>query len=119
MTNQPETSNKKAYRFFRSHLSTKVWDPEKNKLMADFSQGTFTTEDPNVAKVLKDMGYPQIPLDSETPPDIIVQQPNMVIEGDVPVLGRGVSEGLGEATMSSRMKTTGGPKAPVVIKRET
>lgn len=112
-----ETSNKKAYRFFRSHLSTKVWDKDNNRLLADFSTGTFTTEDPRVAKILQGMGYPQVPLDLESPPDIIVEQPNMAIEGDVPVLGVNVNERMGESVMQSRMTQVGGPKAPEVISR--
>ena len=110
------TENKR-WRFYRSNLSTKMWDKEKNRLLADVSDGTFTTDDPRVANMLKREGYPEIPLDADTPPDIIVNQPTVVIEGNVPVMSHSIGESLGEATMAGRMKSSGGPKPPEVIKR--
>lgn len=111
------SDEKKVWRFYRSNLCTKMWDKENGRLLADFSSGTFTTDDPRTAKILKDEGYPQINVDADAPPDIIVNQPTMVIEGNVPVLSPSVGEGLGEATMVSRMKPAGGPKPPEVIQR--
>jgi hypothetical protein len=111
------TDSKKpnAWRFYRSNLSTKVWNPAENSLLADFSEGTFYTEDPKVARILRSKGYPEIGLEDEEPPDIIVTQPTMKIEGDVPILGKGVSEELGQATIMHKSKKTGGPK-PLRVK---
>lgn len=113
-----KTSKKKQWRFYRSQLATKIWDKEKNRLLADFSSGTFTTDDPRVAKLLIDAGYPQIDLDAAAPPEgVLVTEPVMEIEGDVPVLGAGVKERLGEAAIAGRMKPVGGPQPPKVIPR--
>lgn len=114
---EQETSINKQWRFYRSNLATKVWDAVNNRLMADFSEGTFITDDPEVAKRLISDGYPQVALDAETPPDILVSQPTMVIDGDVPIVGKGVSEKLAEATIQGKMKPVGGPQAPKVVKR--
>lgn len=78
----------KARRFYRSNLETIVWDPDNNKPLADFGKGHFTTEDPRVAQRLVELGYPEIPLDAKRPPDILVNKPTHVIEGDVPVMGQ-------------------------------
>jgi hypothetical protein len=117
MAKKKTSSKKKAWRFFRSNLSTKVWDAENHKLLADFSTGTFTTTEERVAMRLIEEGYPEISLDAEEPPELIIRQPTMVIDGDVPVLGKGVSPGLGEATIATKMRKTGGPKPPEVIER--
>lgn len=113
-----DTSNKKAWRFYRSNLSTKVWDKENNRLLADFTEGTFTTGDARVARKLQELGYVQIALDATQPPDVVVQQPAMVIDGDVPMLGPRVMEGAKvEEAITSKMKPVGGPKPPEVIQR--
>jgi hypothetical protein len=84
-----EVEVKTAWRFFRSELSTIVWDsrPGMNKALADFSKGHFTTEDKAVAKILRDMGYVEIPLDMTEPPAIVVQQPAPQLKTkNVPIL---------------------------------
>jgi len=110
-----------AWRFYRSNLATIVWDPNLDKVLADFSTGTFITEDPKVAKKIRELGYPEIPLDATSPPpDIIIQQPAFAIDGDVPIMGKAVGEKLMEQKMKLKTKQVGdpAPQAPVV-KAET
>lgn len=76
-------------RFYRSNLETIVWDPDEDKPMADFSKGHFTTDDKRVADYLEALGYVEIPLDAQEPPNIIVQKPTHVIDGNVPVMANG------------------------------
>ena len=91
----------KKWRFYRSNLSTIVWDPQKDKPLADFSAGYFTTADPVVAEKLSNLGYYEIPLDSTEPPlDIIINKPATIIHGDVPVMK---SAAMGEKIMEARM----------------
>lgn len=99
------SEKKRARRFYRSNLSTIVWNPEKGTELANFSKGHFTTEDPHVAEVLINKGYVEIPLDATEPPEgIIVRQPTHIIEGDVPIMKPSLSEKLVEQTMASKMK---------------
>ena len=80
-------------RFYRSNLSTIVWDSENGKPLADFSQGHFTTNNPRVVQILIDKGYVEIPLNSQEPPSIIINQPSTVLKQDhVPVLPPGLSQ---------------------------
>jgi hypothetical protein len=58
-------------RFYRATLPTIVWDPNENKALAKFINGTFTTEDEDVAEILLSKGYPEVGLDQESPPMII------------------------------------------------
>lgn len=82
-----KASEPKAWRFYRSNLSTIVWDPKLEQPLADFSAGHFTTDDPKVARKLRNLGYPEIPLDATEPPaNIIISQPTQAIDGDVPVI---------------------------------
>ena len=67
-----KTEEKTAWRFYRSNLSTIVWDPAKDGVMADFRLGHFTTNDPVVAGKLRKLGYVEIPLDATEPPDVEV-----------------------------------------------
>jgi len=80
------------YRFYRSNLPTVVWSKELNGPIAEFVNGQFYTEDPAVAKLLKDKGYPQISLDATEPPDILYQK-GAIIEGDIKQLPAGITEG--------------------------
>ena len=109
---------KQLWRFYRSNLSTIVWDATKGKALADFSEGHFTTDNESTAKLLKEKGYIQIPLDATEPPDIVISQPTQTIEGDVPVIKvltnskikpSGVEETKAEKTMEQKTKTVGGP----------
>ena len=74
-TNKPDNAGKQQYRFYRSNLPAIVWDPDKDRPLADFSKGHFTTDDLNVAKTLLDKGYVQIPLDQNKPPKVLVRIP--------------------------------------------
>jgi hypothetical protein len=85
--NKSNQEEKKAWRFYRSSLSTVVWDPDNDRPLADFTEGHFTTEDPRVAAKLTSLGYMEIPLDStEPPPNIIIREIVPTIDGDIPVI---------------------------------
>lgn len=108
----------RARRFYRSNLSTIVWDPVLNKSIADFTPGHFTTKDETIAEMLVEMGYVEIPLDATEPPaDVIVNQPTFDLKGDVPVInnlsGRSTPSPAMEAMVEDKMKLAteqaGGP----------
>lgn len=112
-TGNDEVEVKTAWRFFRSQLPTIVWDPRpgSNKAMADFSAGHFTTEDKAVAKILREKGYIEIPLNMTEPPAIVVQQPAPQLKTEnVPILkGAGnvtgaAAEQAGQNIMESVME---------------
>lgn len=101
---------KTAWRFFRSNLSTVVWDPRKgmNKPLANFSKGHFTTEDKAVADILRKKGYIEIPLNMEKPPAIVVEQPApQLMQEDVPVL-KNIENLKGEAAEAAAQKAMDG-----------
>lgn len=116
-----KASEQKAWRFYRSNLSTIVWDPKSEQPLADFSAGHFTTDDPKVARKLRDLGYPEIPLDATEPPsNIIVSQPTQVIDGDVPVIKSLMNQAIAptptqekavEKNLAARTHSVGGPPA--------
>jgi hypothetical protein len=58
-------------RFYRATLATIVWDPDKDKPLAEFVDGQFYTEDDAVAEKLIAAGYPEVSLEATTPPEII------------------------------------------------
>lgn len=80
-----KVEDKLVVRFFRSQLETIVWDKERNRILADFNdeennnspRGTFTTNDERTIKILRQLRYPEIPLDMKAPPDnvVVVQAP--------------------------------------------
>lgn len=107
-----------AKKFYRSNLSTIVWDKDKQKPMADFSEGYFITEDENVIKVLKGLGYPEVPLDSTEPPQgIIINQPSRMIDGDVPLMSPAMNEKLMERKMEAKSKIVEQPIIKPKLKR--
>lgn len=109
--------NKKVWRFYRSNLSTIVWDPGRNRPLADFSEGHFTTDDEKVARELARRGYLEIPIDCTTPPNnIILRQPSMQIDGDVPIISPNVGPAIAEQKMKMKMKTSGGAPSRSVSK---
>jgi len=87
--NSGNTEGKKRFRFYKSKLPAVVWSRKTGKKMADFNQGHFTTDDIEIAQILLDKGYPQIPVDAVTPPDVVVQVPgHSLAEGEtVPLKG--------------------------------
>lgn len=87
--NSGNSDGKQKYRFFKSHLPAIVWNPNGKAKMADFSKGHFTTDDIEVAQLLLDKGYPQIPVDATEPPDIVMAIPGQSLEeGEmVPMVG--------------------------------
>lgn len=87
--NVDEVEVKTAWRFYRSQLSTIVWDarPGMEKPLADFSKGHFTTEDKAVANILRKIGYVEIPLNMTEPPAIVVMQPAPQLKtANVPIM---------------------------------
>jgi hypothetical protein len=119
-----KASEAKAWRFYRSNLSTIVWNPVTEQPLADFTEGHFTTDNPKTARKLRELGYMEIPLDATEPPsDVIISQPTQVIDGDVPVvrtlMNREIpptetQEKMVERSMASRTKPAGG--APALAK---
>ena len=117
-------NNPKARRFYRSNLSTIVWDSVHDRPLADFSEGHFTTSNPKLARTLAEMGYLEIALNAtEPPPNIIISQPSFAIDGDVPIIktlaiAKGkvseTEEKMVESKMSKIIAETGGPMAPKV-----
>lgn len=106
----------KAWRFYRSNLATIVWNPEEGRPLADFSAGHFTTDDEAVADKLREMGYVEIDLDATEPPDVIVNKPVTVIEGDVPIVGANAPPIVVEKKMKDITTETGGPTKPTAKK---
>lgn len=74
-------------KFYRSQLATIVWDSQNDKILADFKKGYFVTEDNRTARILSELGYPEVEIDSQIPPEIIVKQPSLEIIGDAPLTG--------------------------------
>ena len=79
-------------KFYKSNLSSVVWDPEEGKPLARFEGGSFTTEDESVAKILENMGYPEVDLEAETPPAIPDPPIQPLKSPDVRVMGKQVTE---------------------------
>jgi len=98
MATKPKTNVKeKQWRFYRSNLETIVWNPKTNSPLADFSEGHFTTDDPEVADKLRELGYVEIALDAtEPPPDVMVKKPTILPDDfSVPII-RGNNETAGD-----------------------
>jgi len=99
--NTDKVEVKTAWRFYRSNLSTVVWDARRGakQPLADFGKGYHTTEDKAVAKILREKGYIEIPLNMTEPPAYVVNQPAPVLNtrnGSVPVM-KGSGNVTGEA----------------------
>ncbi len=75
-------------RFYRSNLHTIVWDADNDRALADFGKGHFTTSDPKIADKLLSLGYPEIEVDAQQPPDVLIQKPSRKLKGDVPLMGK-------------------------------
>lgn len=45
------------YTFIKGALPTVVWNPKTDTALAEFIKGVFTSNDPKVAEVLREMGY--------------------------------------------------------------
>ena len=89
---------KTAWRFYRSNLATVVWDNRgSDKALANFRDGYFVTEDKAVANILRAKGYPEIPLNADVPPDVIINQAAPTLKtGDVPII-KSIGNITGEA----------------------
>lgn len=53
-------------KFFKSGLEAVVWNPVKDCALAEFKKPDFTfeTNDPEVIKILQEMGYQELPPDT-------------------------------------------------------
>lgn len=103
-TNKPAPGGKQKYRFFRSHLPTVVWDGQNNCVLADFSQGHFTTDDIEVAKTLLDKGYVQIPLDATEPPPVLVRIPGKSLANTNETKGRLTDAQIGKPNLDDGVR---------------
>jgi len=45
------------YEFVRGGNETVVWNPKKDKLLCEFVQGLYSTDDSDIAKTLRGLGY--------------------------------------------------------------
>lgn len=79
-------------RFYRANLAAVVWDAERNRSMAEFIDGQFITTNKSVADKLLELGYPEVDLKTENPPDFIAPKGSS-IDGDVPVIPASYGEG--------------------------
>lgn len=91
----------KQWKFYRSNLSTIIWDKDNNRPLANFEKGFFITEDKRVVKILKEEGYPEVSIDAIEPPEVIVNQFSEQIEGDIPILPKTI---IDEQTVSGPIK---------------
>jgi len=102
-------------RFYKSNLPMIVWDPDTNSALADFSEGHFTTEDPKVAEILRGKGYPEIPLDLESPPDIIVNQPTRVLKDQKNLVIPNLHPGMSQEAIERKMDEITEEVTPVTL----
>jgi outer membrane biosynthesis protein TonB len=84
-------NKKESFRFYRSNLASVVWNPKAGAPLAEFKRGEFITSEPWIAQKLIDLGYPRVPLDATTPPDILFQK-GEILTGDIKLLGPNASE---------------------------
>ena len=57
-------------RFYQSGLARIVWDAINNRVLAQFVEGQFYTEQKEVAVVLLKLGYKEVGLEDQAPPYI-------------------------------------------------
>lgn len=92
-------------KFYRSQLATIVWDSENNCILADFKRGYFITSDKRTIRILKKLNYPEVEIESESPPKgLIVRQPSVELKGDVPIFSSNLSEKLAEKKFTEAIK---------------
>ena len=100
------------FRFYKSNLAKIVWHPTQDKVMANFVNGSFITSDKKVARILLDKGYPQIPVDAEEPPDVLVRIPGKSLDENENVKVGGISPKI----ISQKGVTNfNGVKVPTVV----
>lgn len=73
-------------KFFRSKLATIVWDSANDCILADFKKGYFTTSDKQKIKILKELGYPEVEIESEAPPEGLEVREKITFENDSPIV---------------------------------
>lgn len=98
----------KKRRFYRANLATVVWDAERNCQMAEFIDGQFITTNKTIADKLCDLGYPEVELEAENPPDFMAPKGSS-IDGDVPIIPPAYGEGaaLNKQKAAAALKAEG------------
>lgn len=87
------TTQQKVFRFYRSNLETIVWDKDNDRPLAEFVNGQFYTKDAKIAATLTAMGYVEIPLDLQEPPDVFFQKGKSLGEGEhAQIIPKGMTE---------------------------
>lgn len=81
-----DNAKKPAWKFFKSEMAGIVWDPKNNMVMAEFKDGVFETEDKNIAVILRNKGYIEIPMDTSAPPETVNVMPAPVRSGNIPLM---------------------------------
>jgi len=108
--------------FYRGKNPTIVWDKRKDQPLVDFSKGHVFTSDPFTIEVLREIGYIEIPLDANKPPEIIepIQPEGMP---DVRSLPRGMTEKAAAEVQREQAKKMAedndGPAVPVPKAKST
>ena len=57
------------YKFVRGNNETIVWDVKKGKRLCRFDRGLFETDDLDIAKTLRDLGYKEMKDYPDGPPE--------------------------------------------------
>lgn len=76
---------RKQRKFYRANLPTVIWNKKTNSALVEFVGGKFTTEDPEIARVLIKKGYPEVDLEAVNPPDFEAPKGSHN-KGDIPVM---------------------------------
>ena len=78
-------------------------------------KGTFITDDPKVAKILRGKGYPEIPINAKEPPayDVITPGHSLAEGENVPIMSGNANPALVEQQMKG---ITGEPQAPEILR---
>jgi len=88
-----EKTQQKLFRFYRSNLASIVWDKEAEKPLVEFVNGQFYTEDETIAEKLIALGYLEVPLDLETPPEVFFKRGRALKEGEnAPLMPKNMNE---------------------------
>jgi len=109
---------KKMRRFYKANLEAVVWNPKTNSVLAEFIGGEIITSDNEVAETLEEMGYPEVALDAESPPDYMAPRGNNP-DGDVLVIPGNYDEtsALNKTKAAAALKkSTEGKKSAKVTK---
>jgi len=81
------------YKFVRGGNETVVWNPKKDKPLCEFVQGLYSTDDINIAKILRGLGYKErkdypdgAPVEGFTPKKTKLPPPKMELSPGGPAV---------------------------------